>query len=107
MARYGRCMSKQEARELRRTMELYDHGSGLVPVFDSQRTVEERLRNMKKDQLKNYFRRIGVRSPQVVVFFEVPNSIDGIVGPIPQTNGLREYKIPEGTRVNVYDSIRL
>lgn len=107
MSRYGRCMSKQEAKKLRRTSELYDHGSGLVPVFDSPKTVEDGLKGMNKDQLRNYFRRIGVRSPQTVVFFEVNDSIDGIIGPIPQKNGLREYKIPEGTKVDVYGSVRL
>lgn len=105
MVHYGRCMSKQEARELKRTMRLYDHGNGLVPVFDSPKNIEDRLRSMSKDRLRNYFRNIGIRNPQTVVFFEA-DSIDGVIGPIPQTNGLREYKIPEGTKVNIYDLIR-
>ncbi|MEM7826680.1 MAG: hypothetical protein QXQ40_00450 [Candidatus Aenigmatarchaeota archaeon] len=107
MTIYGRCMSRQEARELKRTMELRDNGSGLVPVFDSPRYVEERLRKMSKDQLRNYFRRIGVRNPYEIVLFEISESIDEMVGPIPQTNGLIEYKIPEGTRVKVYSTIKL
>lgn len=106
MARYGRRMSKQDAEELKRTMKLYDHWSGLVPVFDSPRSVENMLRYMSKDQLRNYFKRIGVRNPEMIVFFEA-DSASEIIGPIPQKNGLREYKLPEGTRVNVFDSIRL
>jgi len=106
MVRYGRCVSKQEAKELKQTMELCDHSGGLVPVFDSPKTIENRLRNMSHDQLRNYFRRIGVRSPQMVLFFDIDNT-DGIVGPIPQTNGLREYKVSQGTKIQWYDSIRL
>jgi hypothetical protein len=106
MARYGRCMSKQEAKELKRTMELHDKES-LIPVFDSPKTIENKIREMSMDQLRNYFRRIGVRSPQIVAFFDINENINGIVGPIPQTNGLKEYKIPEGTRVSQYSLVRI
>ena len=106
MARYGRCMSKQEAKELKRTMELHDSAGNLIPVFDSPKSIESRLRSMSMDQLRNYFRRIGVRNPQTVVFFDISGN-KGIVGPIPQSNGLREYKIPEGTKVNEYNLIKI
>lgn len=102
--KYGRCMSKEDARGLKRTGILMDHGSGSVPVFDSPGYVEKRIMGMGRDRLKNYFRDIGVRDANTVVFFET-NLRDGIVGPIGQKNGLREYKIPAGTRVNVYGLI--
>ena len=106
MARYGRCMSKQEAKDLKKTMKLQDCIGNLIPVFDSSKAVESRLKNMDVDRLKNYFRMIGVRNPSIVAFFDIPNS-GMIVGPIPQKNGLREYKIPEGTRINGCDLIKL
>src|SRR3989344_6096238 len=107
MTKYGRCMSKQEAKKLKKTMELYEQDKDLIPVFDSPRTIEDKLRNMNNDSLKNYFRRIGVRNPQTIVFFDINDSINGIIGPIPQTNRLREYKVPKGTNIDSYDLIRL
>ncbi len=96
-------MSKEEYKEVIRTGQL--QGSSFVPVFDSPEYVENKLRSMTKDRLKNYFRSIGVRSPDVIAFFDI--ACTDIIGPIPQKNGLREYKVAEGTKVNVYSSIRL
>ena len=56
MTRYGRCMSKKEARELCKTKVLRDHGAGLVPVFYSPKHIEDRLKSMSKDRLATYFR---------------------------------------------------
>jgi len=96
---------KTRSKELE-TRKLDYSDDGLIPVFDSPRALEDRLRKMNKDQLRTYFRRIGVRTPQMVAFFDI--SKDGeIIGPIPQTNGLNEYKIPQGTRVNEYSLIRI
>jgi len=106
MVRYGRCMSKQRAKKLKKTGILEDSGGGLIPVFDSHKALEDRLRRMSGDQLRNYFKSIGVRNPQMVAFFDISEN-KGMVGPIPQTNGLREYKIPQGTRVDEYSSIRI
>jgi len=106
MAHYVRCMSKEEANELKRTGKLCQCQEHLVPVFDSPDFVERRIKGMCSCQLKNYFERIGVRSPQVIAFFEVTNSRN-VIGPIPQKNGLIEYKISEGTRVSPYDFIRI
>lgn len=106
MVRYGRCMSKQESKELKKTRKLHDSSGNLIPVFDSPRSIENKLRGMSMDQLKNHFRKIGVRNAQIVAFFDVSEN-RGIVGPIPQKNGLREYKIPEGTRVNEYSLMKI
>lgn len=107
MTRYGRCMSKQEAKELKRTERLCDYQESLIPVFDSPDFIEDRIRKMNANQLRGYFRGIGVRNPQVIAFFEVINSPGEIIGPIPQTNGLKEYKIPEGTKVSQYSLVRI
>ena len=108
MVRYGRCMSKQSAKGLLETGVLVDDGpSSLVPVFDCPRVVEERLNSMSNDSIRNYFRHIGVRHADTVVLFSIDSHVDGIVGPIPQTNGLAEYKIPAGTPVEVYRRIRV
>ena len=32
--------------------------------------------------------------------------LEGIIGPVPQSNGLREYKIPNGTSVQPYASLK-
>jgi hypothetical protein len=97
--RYGRCMSKNEMRQLQRTGELDEGSGGLVPVFDSPRHVEEQMSGMSKDGLRRQFREIGVRNPYAVAFFETDASA---VGPIPQRNGLREFKLPSATPVRVY-----
>ena len=99
-------MSKQEAKTLKKTGKLEDIGNDLIPIFDNTRIVEDKLRRMDGDKLRNYFRSIGVRNPQVVAFFEIYNEKE-IVGPIPQKNGLREYKAHSGTRINEYSSIRV
>jgi len=95
----GRCMSKSEANTLAKTGTL-DTSESFVPVFDANRCVEDRLNGMKKDERKNYFHKIGVRCMQRIIFFDVdPNT--NIIGPVPQKNGLREYKIPSGTHVDI------
>ena len=95
-------MSKEEARILRTTDMLSDHGTGLVPVFDAPPYLQERLGGYRGRALHDIFRQLGVRDPHTLAFFEIPSDTVGIVGPIPQranSLGLDEYKIPEGTPV--------
>jgi uncharacterized protein YprB with RNaseH-like and TPR domain len=106
--KYGRAMSKDEWKRLKKTKILSDHGNGLVPVFDNPEYIEEKLKKMSKDKLENYFRTIGVRNCDVIVFFDIETDGLKIVGPVPQTNGLREYKIPEGAQIKeIYKVIKL
>ena len=105
--RYGRCMSKKDALNLKKSGILLDSDSGYVSVFDCPRFIEKKLEKMGGSEIKNYFRFIGVRCTERVVLFDVNISTDKIVGPIAQRNGLREYKIPEGTKVMYYKEFNL
>ncbi len=103
---FGRCLSKKGAKQLERTGVL-DAEEPLVPVFDATQVVSK-LKRMNNDRIKGLFKKIGVRSAQVIEYFTLSSLENvGIVGPIPQTNGLMEYKIPSGTSVNVMYKTRL
>jgi hypothetical protein len=103
---YGRCLSKQEAKDLRKNGQLNDSDNSLIPIFNAPEYIQKKLNGMKRDQLKNYFRRIGVRQADTVIFFGMePNLIE--VGPVPQKNGLNEYKVPSGTPVSTLYQIKL
>ena len=106
--RYGRCMSRKDYRALEKTGLLHDDGGQVVPVFDAPDNVVARLSSWDECGRRNYFRRIGVRSPEVVAFFRVDIAdLEGrIVGPIPQSNGLLEYKLPTGIRVEAVGYLR-
>lgn len=107
MVTYGRCMSKKEAEAIKKSQQLQDSYSDGVPVFDCPPHIYANLKGRKKKELKEYFRRIGVRSPEVIVFFDVDNPVAAIVGPVPQKNGLKEYKLKNGTKVKIIDKFRL
>ena len=104
---YGRAMSKREAKELKKTHKLRDsHDGEYIPVFDSPKYILNKIHQMNNDKIKGFFRQIGIRKLKRIVLFDVPQT-DNIIGPIPQTNGLREYKIPAGTLVEVIETINL
>ena len=52
-----------------------------------------------KTSFEIFFRTIGIRSIDKVVFFST--RLKPTVGPIPQTNNLREYKFPKGINVRI------
>ena len=93
---FGRCLSKEEAGEIRQNHALVG-ASGLVPVFDCPTTIKDRLAIMNRDRRRGIFRSIGVRDPKTIILFEIEE--DQAIGPIPQKNGLMEYKVPSGTPV--------
>ncbi|MDO8628793.1 MAG: hypothetical protein Q7R56_03490 [Nanoarchaeota archaeon] len=99
--RYGRCMSYDDFKELKKTGILTDDGGPMVPVFDAPDSVVACLSSWDKTGRRNYFRRIGVRNPEVVAFFRVNVAdLEGrLVGPVRQKNGLLEYKLPTGIHV--------
>jgi hypothetical protein len=101
---FGRCLSKKGAKKLERT-GILDAEKSLVPVFDATH-VHSKLVRKTKDQIKGLFKQIGVRSAQVIEYFTIPENIN-LIGPIPQSNGLVEYKIPSGTPVEVMYKTRL
>ena len=68
-----------------------------TPVFDASSSVIRRLDSMSIDRRATYFREIGVRSTDNIVYFKT--DLIPVVGPVPQSNGLREYKFPKGIPV--------
>jgi len=102
---YGRCVSKQEGKQIRRGGSLTDDRGGLVPAFSCHPAMLRRIANMGRDGLRSLFRGIGVASPYELVLFEAPSPS---VGPIPQrSGGIDEYKFPSGTEVDYQGSVRL
>jgi hypothetical protein len=98
---YGRIMNRSEAKFLlsKKTLSRStDRSSGaLVGVFDSPPSLRRKLVVMPEDERKNYFGEIGARGTSIV-FFET--TLKPSVGPIPQSNGLKEYKFPRGIRIS-------
>lgn len=94
----GRCMSKEEFKELKETGTL-GYEDELVPVFNSTNYTDKLLSRLNRGrEIGNYFRRIGVRKPDVVAIMEIPNK--AIEGPN-QTNGLKEFLVPKGTPAEI------
>ena len=103
--RYGRCMGKNEFKRTKKTSILDDDGRGEVPVFDCPKYVEKRLLGMNKKELEEHFRGIGVREAYAIIFFEVDEEL--AKENLPQKNGLKEYLIPTGTKIEIDYWIKL
>jgi hypothetical protein len=101
---FGRCVGKAEGKAIKRDGTLSDSQGALVPVFDGAQSILQKLSNMSSDQVRNYFRGIGVRNPHEVVLFQTDTA--PVAGPIPQSNGLREYKFSSGSPVRYVGSMR-
>ncbi len=102
---YGRCVGKDEARELKRAGALQDEQGGLVPTFGLTNGLVKKLDSGNGDSIRGMFRGIGVKNPYTIVLFETPYS--PAVGPIPQSNGMQEYKFNSGTPVTITSTLRL
>jgi len=97
---YGRAGSSPEIKRITRTGTLVS-SKELVPVFDAPSSTVEQIINMSRDQRKNFFAIIGVVETDSVVFFQTKLKPINAENPIPQTNGLREYKFPNNIPVQV------
>ena len=97
---YGRAMSKAEYENTLNTGHL-SCGKDPTPVFDAPPAVVERLSRMSRDQLKNFFAVIGVVGAVHLVLFRTRRKPINYGRPIPQSNGLREYKFPRGMRIQI------
>lgn len=97
---YGRVMSKEELQKMKKE-RLLSSSQDPTPVFDCPQNVFNKLKNMSKDERRDFFRTIGVRSIEALVIFQT--SLKPLIGPIPQTNGLREYKFPKGIAIEILD----
>ncbi|MBR9676377.1 hypothetical protein GOV05_05195 [Candidatus Woesearchaeota archaeon] len=97
---YGRIMSTPEYKKTVRHDSLSSNKDP-TPVFDAPRKVIDNILSMNKDQLKNFASQIGVTGGVKVVFFRTRLKPVNHDRPIPQSNGLREYKFPKGISVEV------
>jgi hypothetical protein len=95
----GRCMSKDEFKALKRTGALVGQPGELVPTFSAPDSIVRRHDQMNNDRLRQTFRGIGVREPYGVAYLHTPSN--PTVGPVPQSNGLNEFKFPAGTPVDL------
>ena len=102
---FGRCVSKQERKQIYRDETLVDDNQRLVPAFSCPRAFYDKINSMSRDALRNLFRSIGVRNPYGVVLFEAEQPA---VGPIPQRiGGVNEFKFPSGTEVSYRETLRV
>ncbi len=95
---YGRVMSDREYKKMKESNSLSSRQDP-TPVFDSSRDITTKILGMSKDKREEFFSAIGVRSIQNLVFFQT--KLKPVIGPVPQSNGLREYKFPAGTPVEM------
>lgn len=103
---YGRAMSKSEMKITKAKKALTGspkrEEGDLIGVFDCPPEVLGKLKSMDDDQRKTFFGRIGVSGATKIIFFET--KLKPKVGPIPQTNGLIEYKFPKGTPIELLEA---
>jgi len=95
---YGRLMSIREYRNMKKTNRLSSRQDP-TPVFDSPNKLRARLLAMSSDDRRMFFRAIGVRSQHKLVFFKT--RLKPVVGPVPQSNGLIEFKLPKGIDIEI------
>ena len=98
---YGRMMSTREYKKTL-TNGILSSSKDPTPVFDCPPSVKTKIFALSLDQRQNFFRAIGVRSADKMVIFQTPWIPP--VGPVPQSNGLREYKFPKGTPIEVLEA---
>jgi hypothetical protein len=100
---YGRAMSKEEARKTISNSQLTGspkrREEDLIGVFFCTPSVVNRMDSMSDDERKNLFSKIGVVGGVKIIYFKT--RLKPVAGPIPQSNGLIEYKFPKGTHIKI------
>ncbi|MBU0461342.1 MAG: hypothetical protein KJ574_02015 [Nanoarchaeota archaeon] len=97
---YGRAMSLGEYKKTVKT-DCLSSKKDPVPVFDSPVAVTNKVLRMSSDERKDFFGKIGVEGGFKLVFFETRQKPVNADNPIPQSNGLREYKFPAGMPIQI------
>ncbi|MDP3728212.1 MAG: hypothetical protein Q8R18_02040 [bacterium] len=100
---YGRAMSSHEFKETI-SSKCLSSGKDPTPVFDAPAFVINRINSMPKDEIKNFFAQIGVEVAIHIVFFRTKIKPVNFDRPIPQSNGLREYKFPKGIDIELLEA---
>lgn len=96
---YGRAMAKYEFKQTKKHNKLCC-SKNPTPVFDCPDVVMARVLRMSKDQRKVYFSAIGVQNATNFIIFETRRKPINI-RPIPQSNGLKEFKLPKDTKIKI------
>jgi hypothetical protein len=100
---YGRAMSPKEEKKTLSKEKLSGsqkrQENELIGVFDSPPAIKKRIESMTKDKRKEFFGSIGVVGATNVVFFQT--KLIPKIGPVPQSNGLNEYKFPKETPIEI------
>lgn len=103
---YGRAMSKKESRQTRAKEELIGSPKrkegDIIGVFDCPLSLRNRLLSLSEDERKNFFGQIGVAGGIKILFFQT--TLKPKAGPIIQSNGLREYKFPKRTHIEILEA---
>lgn len=100
---YGRAMASPEYKETIARRRL-SSSKDPTPVFDAPRAVVARIKTMPKDQRGTFFGQIGVVGGTKVVFFQTRLKPVNHDNAIPQSNGLREYKLPKGIEIALLEA---
>jgi hypothetical protein len=100
---YGRAMS---SNEFKKTIALNCLSSAKdpTPVFDAPASVINKISSLSKDRMKNFFAQIGVEGAIHIVFFQTKVKPVNFDRPIPQSNGLREYKLPAAINIEILEA---
>lgn len=97
---YGRAMSLKEFKETEKNNCL-SSPKDPTPVFDAPASTMNKLLSMTKDERKNFFSSIGVVGGTIIVFFQTRLKPINYDRPIPQSNGLKEFKFSKNTSVEI------
>lgn len=100
---YGRAMSSREFRETI-TLKCLHSEKDPTPVFDAPVSVIRKVQSFSRDEIRTFFAQIGVEGAKHVVFFRTRLKPINSGRPIPQSNGLREYKFPVGIDVELLEA---
>ncbi len=99
---YGRAMAVKEFKETVNVGRL-SSGKDPTPVFDCSLAQLRQIKKMNEDEKKNFFNQIGVQGGCRIVIFQTRVKPINANTPIPQSNGLREYKFPKHLQVEILE----
>ena len=97
---YGSAMSPKEFKQTSKENCL-SATKDPTPVFDAPQATINRILSMSKDERKNFFSSIGAIGTTVLVFFQTRLKPVNFDKPISQSNGLKEFKFPKNTPIEI------
>jgi len=97
---YGRACSLKEFKKMSKENSL-SSPKDPTPVFDAPQSTINKILAMSRDDRKNFFSSIGVVGATVIIFFQTRLKPVNFKNPIPQSNGLKEFKFPKNTPIEI------